>query len=161
MKTQAQNHSKQILNLIAISLMMGTTPVFGGEKLSIHPIQATAGTYQKIQFEFTSDLAEIAVGGSIRIELPVAYLETKSYYWDQPQIELIEIVKLDGKEYRTIYSDKPASRISMFQFTDQDFAEDSMYYVRVRQVDEIWRSNWAYGNAEMAWSSPIWVNCAK
>lgn len=74
------------------------------------------------------------------------------------KIEVVEIVKFNGHEYKTIFSDKPDNRISIFQFKDEEFLENAMYYVRVKQVDEVWRSNWAYGNGEMAWSSPIWVN---
>jgi len=77
------------------------------------------------------------------------------------KIEVIELVKFDGNEYKTIFTVKPENRISNFQYKDENFSEDSMYYIRLKQVDEIWRNNWAYGNAEMAWSSPIWVNYLK
>ena len=112
---------------------------------------ATTGT--RIYLDFTCDGhpmgSEYATDKSPLISVKVAGTN---------KIEAIEVIKFDGKKYRTIYTDKPGSQISMFQFKDNDFSADSMYYVRVKQVDEIWRSNWAYGNAEMAWSSPIWVN---
>jgi len=115
---------------------------------------ATSGT--RIYLDFTGDDHEM---GSEYTTSKPPLISVKAAGTNK--IEIVEVVKFDGTEYRTIYSDKPAGKISMYQFNDKDFSEDSMYYVRVRPVDEIWRSNWAYGNAEMAWSSPIWVNYAE
>ena len=33
-----------------------------------------------------------------------------------------------------------------------------MYYLRVKQVDEYAGRRYSHSTAEMAWSSPIWVN---
>ena len=76
-------------------------------------------------------------------------------------IERVEIVKFDGKSFTVIYSANPESDIAKFNIIDNDFVSDCMYYLRVKQVNEIWKSPWAYGTAEMAWSSPIWVNKAQ
>jgi len=115
---------------------------------------ATTGT--RIYLDFTCDGhemgSEFTTDKSPLISVKAAGTNT---------IEIVEVIKFDGKIFKVIFSDKPGGRLSMFQFKDKNFSENSMYYVRVRQVDEIWRSNWAYGNAEMAWSSPIWVNFVK
>ena len=50
-----------------------------------------SGTYQQFQYEFMSDSFDIEIGGGIRIEMPVAYLETEPYYWDRPQTEQSQI----------------------------------------------------------------------
>ncbi|MCK5033567.1 MAG: DUF3604 domain-containing protein [Calditrichia bacterium] len=115
---------------------------------------ATTGT--RIYLDFTCDGHLMGSEYSTN-EIPLLAVKVAG----TNKIELIEIVKFDGNEYKTIYTVKPENRISIFQFKDENFTEDSTYYVRVKQVDEIWRSQWAYGNAEMAWSSPIWVNYIK
>ncbi len=76
--------------IITFSLMIflifsGFTNVIAKEKMKVFPDNAIAGTYQQFIFEFISDSSKIEIGGGIRIELPVAYLETKQYYWAQPQ----------------------------------------------------------------------------
>lgn len=71
----------------------------------------------------------------------------------------IELVKYDHNSgYQVIKNVVPDGEICEFQFTDSTFSENSFYYVRVKQVDEVWRGAWAYPTAEMAWSSPIWIN---
>jgi hypothetical protein len=72
-------------------------------------------------------------------------------------IKTVEIIKHDGHGYQTICAQKPESEICAFQYTDNDFTEDSFYYVRVAQVDELPRGAWSYPTNEMAWSSPIWI----
>jgi hypothetical protein len=74
------------------------------------------------------------------------------------KLDTVEIVKHDSKGYQTICTKRPESEVCIFQFTDNDFAEDSFYYARVAQVDEFQRGAWSYPTNEMAWSSPIWVN---
>jgi uncharacterized protein DUF3604 len=115
---------------------------------------ATTGT--RIYLDFTCDGyqmgSEYTTDQSPSISVKVAGTNS---------IEIVEVVKFSGQEYKTIFSDKPEDRISILKFKDEKFSQDSMYYVRVKQVDEVWRSNWAYGNAEIAWSSPIWVNYDK
>ena len=76
-------------------------------------------------------------------------------------IQLVEIVKYDGTSYRTIRSETPGSEVCMFRHRDDDFTADSMYYLRVTQVDEHYRSPWSKPTCEMAWSSPIWVTRSK
>ncbi|MFC2084395.1 DUF3604 domain-containing protein [Bacteroidota bacterium] len=77
------------------------------------------------------------------------------------KIESVELVKYDSKGFRVIYKETPDSDTAVIQFRDLDFSENSLYYLRVKQVDEIWRGVWAYPTAEMAWSSPIWINYLK
>jgi len=76
-------------------------------------------------------------------------------------LEKVDIVKYSSKGYEVIYSTDPEGDITMFEYTDKNFTEDSMYYLRVKQVNETWTSPWAYGNREMAWSSPIWIEKIK
>ncbi|MPZ18783.1 MAG: DUF3604 domain-containing protein [Luteitalea sp.] len=73
------------------------------------------------------------------------------------KIQTVEIVKHDSRGYRTIWQHEPDSETGSFEHIDDDFTEDSFYYVRVFQVDEFSRGAWAYPSNEMAWSSPIWV----
>ncbi len=77
------------------------------------------------------------------------------------QLATVEIVKYAGGKYTVIYQTNPESDQVEFAFNDKKFSEDSMYYLRVKQVNERWQSPWAYPTAEMAWSSPIWVNIEK
>jgi len=76
-------------------------------------------------------------------------------------LEKVDIVKYSSKGYEVIYSTDPEGDITTFEYTDKNFTEDSMYYLRVKQVNETWTSPWAYGNREMAWSSPIWIQKIK
>ncbi|MPY91206.1 MAG: hypothetical protein GEU99_25255 [Luteitalea sp.] len=73
------------------------------------------------------------------------------------KIRSVEIVKHDSRGYHIIWQRQPESEVGLFEHTDNDFTEDSFYYVRVSQVDEFSRGAWAYPTNEMAWSSPIWV----
>ena len=77
------------------------------------------------------------------------------------QLECVELVKYDSHGFRVIYKNIPNSDIAEVKCEDLNFSENSMYYVRVKQVDEWWKGAWAYPSAEMAWSSPIWVNYAR
>ena len=74
------------------------------------------------------------------------------------QLKTVELVKFSDNKYKVIYKVTPESDTAKFNYTDNNFSEDSMYYLRVKQVNEIWKSPWSYGTAEMAWSSPIWIN---
>ena len=58
--------------------------------ISIHPENQVCGGYQTIKIEFFTHNMTIKSGGGFRFELPVGYLETKPYYWDIPQIDIIE-----------------------------------------------------------------------
>ncbi len=112
---------------------------------------ATTGT--RILLEFTSD--GHWMGEEYATERPPAFSVKAA---GTNEIESVEVVKYDGKAYRTIHREEPGAEVCTFQTTDEGFAGDSMYYVRVSQVDEYWRSPWAKTTREMAWSSPIWVS---
>lgn len=73
-------------------------------------------------------------------------------------IEKVELIKYNGKEYSTLFTDFPNSEISEFVYIDEDFEEDSMYYVRIRQVDSYPVITYSDGTPAMAWSSPIWIS---
>ncbi len=73
-------------------------------------------------------------------------------------IETVELIKYDGAKYESIHTAHPDAEKCSFEFTDESFNGDSMYYVRVSQVDELWRSPWSLTTREMAWSSPIWID---
>jgi hypothetical protein len=73
-------------------------------------------------------------------------------------IETVDLVKYDGQKYEVIHTVKPDAETCEFEFKDESFSGDSMYYVRVLQVDELWRSPWSLTTREMAWSSPVWIN---
>ncbi len=112
---------------------------------------ATTGT--RILLDFSSDGhpmgSEYSSGTPPKLLVAVAGTNT---------IKTVELIKQDSTGYHTVYTQKPDSVISAFEFTDEEFREDSLYYVRVTQVDEYWRSPWSNTTSEMAWSSPIWIN---
>jgi len=115
---------------------------------------ATTGT--RILLDFTSDDHfmgdEYSTNTAPELQVRVAGTNT---------LKSVEIIKHDNHGYQTIYSANPDSETESFNFIDDEFSEDSFYYVRVTQVDEYWRSPWANTTSEMAWSSPIWVNFSK
>ncbi|MCP4594029.1 MAG: DUF3604 domain-containing protein, partial [bacterium] len=55
--------------------------------IHVSPTKALAGSYQHFEFTFTVGSRGMGQGGGVRIELPVAYLETGPYYWDRPQTD--------------------------------------------------------------------------
>ena len=68
--------------------------------INIHPKELVCGSYQTIQLDFSTQDMTIMPGGGFRFELPVGYLETKPYYWDKPQIDIMEgkgFVSVDEK----------------------------------------------------------------
>lgn len=68
------------------------------------------------------------------------------------ELQFVELVKYDGITWTTAYSlSMPLSSQASFSHTDTTLARDSLYYVRVRQVNEV------RDRPVMAWSSPIWV----
>jgi hypothetical protein len=68
------------------------------------------------------------------------------------ELEFVTVVKYDGLAWTRVYSlSSPLSRQVSFSYTDTTFAGDSLYYVRVRQTNEV------EGRPVMAWSSPTWV----
>ena len=73
--------------------------------INIHPKALVCGSYQTIQIDFATQDMPIMPGGGFRFELPVGYLETKPYYWDKPQIDIIAgkgFVSVDKKYINTI-----------------------------------------------------------
>jgi hypothetical protein len=70
----------------------------------------------------------------------------------------VELVKMVDGAFVTIYSIKPNAETHEFSFTDTQFTKSSMYYLRVKQVDEYKGRLYSHATAEMAWSSPIWIN---
>jgi hypothetical protein len=68
------------------------------------------------------------------------------------ELEFVTVIKYDGLDWTRVYSlSSPLSRQVSFSYTDTTFSGDSLYYVRVRQTNEV------EGRPVMAWSSPIWV----
>jgi hypothetical protein len=69
----------------------------------------------------------------------------------------VELVKLANGKYSTILAISPDAETYVLDFVDTGFTSSSMYYLRIKQVDEYPDRLYAHSNAEMAWSSPIWV----
>jgi hypothetical protein len=62
-------------------------------------------------------------------------------------LESVEVMKYSNSSgWESIHTESSAQLTCTFAYTDTDFTEDSLYYVRVIQTD-----------GEIAWSSPIWV----
>ena len=79
-------------------------------------------------------------------------------YRDEVNSNKATVMKYDGSSYQTIHSIVPDAETCSFTYHDESFDGDSMYYVRLFQVDERWRSPWALTTRDMAWSSPIWIS---
>ncbi len=77
-----------LLFLVGTITNAGASSTDNEMKMSVTPTQAIGGTYQHVRFEFTVGKSGIAVSGGVRLELPVAYLETGPYFWDKPQTDL-------------------------------------------------------------------------
>tara|TARA_Y100000590_G_scaffold132233_4_gene151082 strand:+ start:1920 stop:3830 length:1911 start_codon:yes stop_codon:yes gene_type:complete len=58
--------------------------------IKISPDSLVCGSYQTIEIKFFTNNLNIDSGGGFRFELPIGYLETKPYYWDKPQTDLID-----------------------------------------------------------------------
>jgi hypothetical protein len=72
-------------------------------------------------------------------------------------IASVEIVKLEDGKYSTVFEAHPEAETYNLDFVDMHFVSSSMYYLRVKQVDEFPDRLYAHSTAEMAWSSPIWI----
>lgn len=72
-------------------------------------------------------------------------------------VRTLEVVRHSTDGFRTIYTAQPDSEIVQVSFVDSTFTADSMYYVRVTQVEEYPGRPFSTSTSEMAWSSPIWV----
>ncbi len=120
------------------------------EALHARRTYATTGT--RILLEFTAD--EHFMGAAYTTDKRPSF-EVKVAGTNA--IRLVELVKYDGKGYHVIRAEQPNGEHCALTHQDEDFNADSMYYVRVTQVDEHYRSPWSKTTAEMAWSSPIWI----
>jgi len=69
----------------------------------------------------------------------------------------VELVKMEGGLFTTVYRINPDSETIQFIYTDNAFHGSAMYYLRVTQVKEYPNQLYGHNTAEMAWSSPIWI----
>jgi hypothetical protein len=69
----------------------------------------------------------------------------------------VELIKLANGKYSTVFAVTPNTETYTFEFVDDEFTSSSMYYLRVKQVDEYPDRLYSHSTAEMAWSSPIWI----
>lgn len=70
----------------------------------------------------------------------------------------VEVVRLAAGRYATVFSAHPDAETFTFDFTDTNVVGPAMYYLRVTQVAEYPGRLYAHSTAEMAWSSPIWID---
>ena len=70
----------------------------------------------------------------------------------------VEVVRLMAGEYRTVFHAQPAAETFALDFVDTTATGSAMYYLRVTQVEEYPGRLYSHSTAEMAWSSPIWVD---
>ena len=70
----------------------------------------------------------------------------------------VEVVRLSEGGYQTVFRAEPDAETFRFAFTDDTRTGAAMYYLRVTQVEEYPGRLYAHSTAEMAWSSPIWVD---
>lgn len=112
---------------------------------------ATTGT--RIYMDFTADDHEMgseyeAVGRPV----------FKAKVAGTNQLARIELVKMEDGHFTTIYQINPNAETIEFTYTDNAYIRSSMYYLRVTQVKEYPNQLYGHTTAEMAWSSPIWIN---
>ena len=104
----------------------------------------TTGPRIGLWFEINNHIIgeEVSLSGN-----PTIYVKLKG----EKEIHKIEVIKHieNSSQYPflTVHSEYPDQREFEFKWTDTDFTENSLYYIRVTQKD-----------GEMAWSSPIWLN---
>jgi hypothetical protein len=69
------------------------------------------------------------------------------------EIEIVEVLRSVNSEqrFKVLHTLHPGTLDFSWSATDESFAEDSIYYVRLRQVGLV------RDRIAMAWSSPIWV----
>jgi hypothetical protein len=70
----------------------------------------------------------------------------------------VEVVRLASGRYTTVFSASPDAETFAFDFVDTTVAGPAMYYLRVKQVEEYPGRLYSHSTAEMAWSSPIWID---
>lgn len=74
------------------------------------------------------------------------------------RLALVEVVRLAGGRYETVFSERPNQETFTFDFVASSVTGPAMYYLRVKQVEEYPGRLYSHSTAEMAWSSPIWVD---
>jgi hypothetical protein len=77
------------------------------------------------------------------------------------RLALVEVVRLTEGRYTTAFSAKPDGETFAFDFVDANVVGPAMYYLRVMQVAEYPGRLYAHSTAEMAWSSPIWIDVSR
>lgn len=111
---------------------------------------ATTGT--QIYLDFSSDGhimgSEYRASSSPRFSARVAGTN---------RLASVELIRLANGKYSTAFEVDPRGETYVLDFVDKGFTGSSMYYLRVRQIDEYPNRLYAHSAAEMAWSSPIWI----
>ena len=112
---------------------------------------ATTGT--QIYLDFAADGhamgSEYRTAGAPRLTARVAGTN---------RLALVEIVRLSGGAYSTVYATRPNAETATIDVVDRTASGPAMYYLRVTQVDEYPGRLYSHSTAEMAWSSPVWVD---
>jgi Protein of unknown function (DUF3604) len=112
---------------------------------------ATTGT--QIYLDFTSD--GHAMGSEYRTGNPPHLAGRVA---GTNRLARVEVVRLAAGSYSTVYSARPDGETFHFDFVDTSADGPVMYYLRVTQVEEYPGRLYSHSTAEMAWSSPIWVD---
>lgn len=84
--------------------------------------------------------SEIGQSGSDKPRVSLSVIGTD-------ELEFVEIVKYDGQWGILHRYTRVGKKEFAAQYLDKEFHRDSMYYIRLAQV-----------NGSMAWSSPVWVH---
>lgn len=74
------------------------------------------------------------------------------------RLALVEVVRLNAGRYATVFSATPDRETFAFDLVDTTVVGPAMYYLRVKQVEEYPGRLYSHSTAEMAWSSPIWID---
>jgi hypothetical protein len=70
----------------------------------------------------------------------------------------VEVVRLMAGAFTTVFLARPDAETFALDFVDSTATGSAMYYLRVTQVEEYPGRLYSHSTAEMAWSSPIWVD---
>ena len=111
---------------------------------------ATTGT--RIYMDFTVD------GNHMGSEFKSIFPLFKGKIAGTNKLAGIELVKMEEGKFFTIYASNPMTETYEFTYRDSAFTKPAMYYLRVKQVDEYAGRRYSHSTAEMAWSSPVWIN---
>ncbi|NPV07589.1 MAG: DUF3604 domain-containing protein [Anaerolineae bacterium] len=108
-------------------------------------------TGERIILHFTADGHRM--GEEYGVSLPHSpEINVRVYGTDV--VDWVEVLKYDGTGYSVIHRETAGVRDVEFSLVDEGYSGDSMYYVRLRQANQV------AGRDVMAWSSPIWVDVA-